>query len=335
MQTPQPNYTAVEADNASEPGDLYESSTLASLRSSILEYQVENGRTYHSMSAGKYNYPNDQRESERLDLQHRVWMICLDGELAISPGHKTAKRVLDMGTRTGIWAIDFADAFPAAQVLGVDLSPIQPEWAPPNCTFELDDLEKSWTWNEPFDFIYCRAMEGCFADAPKMVRKIYKALKPGGYLEVGGMELPPGCDDGSVPQESSLWKWHALLQEAAEKLGRPLEGLGKQTEAMQEAGFVDITRKDYILPLNSWPADPHLKEIGRWQCVNLDMGLEALSLGLLTRALDWSKEDVLALCAAVRTDLRNRKMHAYWKVHVVYARKPEEEEEADAIEEAA
>ncbi|KDN70928.1 putative TAM domain methyltransferase [Colletotrichum sublineola] len=303
MQTPQPNYTAVEADNASEPGD---------------------------------------RESERLDLQHRVWMICLDGELAISPGHKTAKRVLDMGTRTGIWAIDFADAFPAAQVLGVDLSPIQPEWAPPNCTFELDDLEKSWTWNEPFDFIYCRAMEGCFADAPKMVRKIYKtlqptcrALKPGGYLEVGGMELPPGCDDGSVPQESSLWKWHALLQEAAEKLGRPLEGLGKQTEAMQEAGFVDITRKDYILPLNSWPADPHLKEIGRWQCVNLDMGLEALSLGLLTRALDWSKEDVLALCAAVRTDLRNRKMHAYWKVHVVYARKPEEEEEADAIEEAA
>ncbi|KAK2034939.1 methyltransferase domain-containing protein [Colletotrichum zoysiae] len=302
MQTPQPEQT------------LYESSSLASLRSSILENQVENGRTYHSMSAGKYSYPNDE---------HRVWMICLGGELAIAPGHKTAQRVLDMGTGTGIWAIDFV-------------------MAPPNCTFEVDDLEKSWTWDEPFDFIYCRAMEGCFSDASKMVRKMYKfnltfypqSPEAGWLLEIGGMELPPGCDDGSVPKESSLWKWHALLQEAAEKLGRPLEGLGKQTRAMEEAGFVEITRKDYILPLNSWPADPHLKEIGRWQCVNLDMGLEALSLGLLTRALDWSKEEVLALCAAVRKDLRNKKMHAYWKVHVVYARKPEEKDAAEGTDEA-
>ncbi|GKT93133.1 putative TAM domain methyltransferase [Colletotrichum tofieldiae] len=42
-----------------------------------------------------------------VNLQHRIWMICLNGELAISPGHKTAKRVLDMGAGTGIWAIDF------------------------------------------------------------------------------------------------------------------------------------------------------------------------------------------------------------------------------------
>ncbi|OHW94781.1 methyltransferase domain-containing protein [Colletotrichum incanum] len=227
-----------------------------------------------------------------------------------------------MGTGTVIWAIDFAG-------MGFD------EYlkAPPNCSFEVDDLEKSWTWNEPFDIINCRSMEGCFVNAPKMVKKIYQALKPGGYLEIGGLELPPGCDDDTVPKDSSLWKWHTLLQEAAEKIGRPLEGLGKQTEAMKEAGFVDITRKDYVWPLNSWPTDPHLREIGQWQCVNLDIGLEGLSLELLTRVLDWSKEEVLALCAGVRKDLRNRKMHAYWKIHIVYARKPEETEEA--AEEAA
>ncbi|KAK2063553.1 TAM domain methyltransferase [Colletotrichum caudatum] len=234
-----------------------------------------------------------------------------------------------MGTGTGIWAIDFGK-----YVIGVDLSPIQPEWAPPSFTFEVDDLEKSWTWYEPFGFIYCRAMEGCFSDAPNMVRKIYKALKPGCYLEIGGMELPPGCDDSSVPKELSLWKWHALLQEAAEKLGRPLEGLGKKTRGMNEAVFVEITRKYYILPLHSWPADPHLKEIGRWQCVNLDMGLEALSLGLLTRYLDWYKEEVLAPCAAVREDLRNKKKPAYWKVHVVHARKPEEKKATEGTEKA-
>jgi methylase of polypeptide subunit release factors len=33
--------------------------------------------------------------------------------------------VLDIGTGTGIWAIDFADEHPEAEVIGTDLSPIQ------------------------------------------------------------------------------------------------------------------------------------------------------------------------------------------------------------------
>jgi methylase of polypeptide subunit release factors len=31
-------------------------------------------------------------------------------------------------TGTGIWAIEFAQQYPLAQVLGTDLSAIQPEW---------------------------------------------------------------------------------------------------------------------------------------------------------------------------------------------------------------
>jgi hypothetical protein len=33
------------------------------------------------------------------------------------------------------------DQFPAANILGVDLSPIQPEWVPPNVRFMVDDVE--------------------------------------------------------------------------------------------------------------------------------------------------------------------------------------------------
>ena len=32
----------------------------------------------------------------------------------------------------GLWAIDFADEFPEAEVTGTDISPIQPTWIPPN-----------------------------------------------------------------------------------------------------------------------------------------------------------------------------------------------------------
>lgn len=33
-----------------------------------------------------------------------------------------------------------------------------------NCTFEIDDLEKEWTWSRPFDYIFSRMMVGSFAD---------------------------------------------------------------------------------------------------------------------------------------------------------------------------
>ncbi|KAF9873169.1 C6 zinc finger domain protein [Colletotrichum karsti] len=316
-------------DEGADVGDLYEDSSLASLRSSILEHQVENGRTYHSMSAGKYNFPND--EVRDADFQHRLWLMSSDEELALAPGHKTAKRVLDVGTGTGIWAIDFADAFPDAEVVGVDLSPIQPDWAPPNCFFEIDDLEKPWTWSRPFDYIHCRSMEACFEDPKKFLKRAYKALSPGGWLEVCALVFPLGCDDGTVPEDAPIRKWQDLLVEAAEKMGRSMEALEHQAsdkKAMGEIGFTNMTSQDFIWPLNSWPKDEKLKEIGRWQFVNLDTGLEGLSMGLLTRVLGWTKEEVQVLCANVRKDLKNKSMHSYWRIRVICAQKPENVEEA-------
>ena len=49
------------------------------------------------------------------------------------------QEVLDGGTGTGIWAIDFADSHPESLVTGIDVSPIHPAWVPPNVRFEIDD----------------------------------------------------------------------------------------------------------------------------------------------------------------------------------------------------
>lgn len=40
--------------------------------------------------------------------------------------------VLDVGTGTGLWALDMADAYPPTTVYGTDLSPVQPSFVPPN-----------------------------------------------------------------------------------------------------------------------------------------------------------------------------------------------------------
>jgi hypothetical protein len=41
-----------------------------------------------------------------------------------------------------------ADKYPSAEVVGTDLSPIQPRWVPPNCKFEVDDAGEKWTFKD-------------------------------------------------------------------------------------------------------------------------------------------------------------------------------------------
>jgi cyclopropane fatty-acyl-phospholipid synthase-like methyltransferase len=73
--------------------------------------------------------PNDEREQDRLDLQHHLFRLVLDGDLTYSKVNEP-QRILDVGTGTGVWAIDVGDLYPESEVLGVDLSPIQPTWTP-------------------------------------------------------------------------------------------------------------------------------------------------------------------------------------------------------------
>ena len=77
---------------------------------------------------GSYWGPNDEQANEHLDLAHALFTKTLNGKLYLAPISSTAKEVLDLGTGTGVWAIDFADEHPDCSVIGTDLSPIQPNW---------------------------------------------------------------------------------------------------------------------------------------------------------------------------------------------------------------
>ncbi|GKT45973.1 methyltransferase fsdD [Colletotrichum spaethianum] len=77
------------------------------------------------MSSGKYPFPNDTIEQERLALQHQIWDVTLGHKLCLCPKNVgKAKNVLDAGTGTGLWAIDYviaADAHPEAKVVTASL----------------------------------------------------------------------------------------------------------------------------------------------------------------------------------------------------------------------
>ncbi|KAH0847430.1 hypothetical protein FOPE_00714 [Fonsecaea pedrosoi] len=120
-------------------GDL--STYTRSLRSSIFQGVQENGRAYHRYKDGSYILPQDDLEQERLDLQHEIFLVAFHRKLFLAPVQRSMQEVLDLGTGTGIWAIGFADQHPESNVLGIDLSPIQPHAVPPNCKLRLTILK--------------------------------------------------------------------------------------------------------------------------------------------------------------------------------------------------
>ena len=55
---------------------------------------------------------------------------------------------MDVGCGSGAWAIEVADDFPTANVIGIDLSPIQPADVPQNCEFIVADLNQGLNFDD-------------------------------------------------------------------------------------------------------------------------------------------------------------------------------------------
>lgn len=78
----------------------------------------------------------------------------------------------------------------------------------------------------------------------------------------------------------------------------------------------------FQVPLGRWPKDSKLKEVGTCTAVAIDQDVEGYVL-YVANMLGWTKEEVTVYAAHVRRELRNPAIHGYYKVKVVWARKPE------------
>ncbi|KAJ5306712.1 hypothetical protein N7508_005727 [Penicillium antarcticum] len=300
------------------------SSYTASLLSDVQNYRYENNRRYHSYREGHYVLPNDDQEQDRQDLLHHVRNLVLEGRLFLAPLGDKIHRVLDVGTGTGIWAIDFADTFPNAEVIGTDLSPIQPSWVPPNLQFVVDDAESQWLYSakRPFDFIHVRDLGGAITDWPRLIQQSYEHLRPGGWLELQEFEVTLRADDDSMHLAPTLCEFIRHLQAASEAFGRPMNIAEGHRQRLVEAGFEDVKDDVYKVISTPWAEDLVQKEIGRYNQCSLLMAVEAYSLALFTRVLGWSNEATQVFLAGVRRDIKNPAVHSYCYLHVVYGQKP-------------
>ena len=120
------------------------------------------------------------------------------------------------------------------------------------------------------------------------------------------------ADDDSWPEDSPLRKMNDLILEAGPKMGRPTDVVQRYKDLMIDAGFTNVTEIIYKWPSNPWPKDPKFKELGAWNLVNFDHGLEGMVVALFTRVLGWPAEEVTAFLTSVRKNLRDKRMHTYW-----------------------
>ncbi|KAI8935072.1 hypothetical protein NX059_007667 [Plenodomus lindquistii] len=314
---------ALDSDeNDSAYGDDSASDT-TSLKSAIYNYVYRNGRRYHAYKEGAYWGPNDEAQADQLDIMHHIALLMTDGELCMAPIGKSPMHVLDLGTGTGIWAIDFADKHPSAEVTGTDLSPTQPSMVPPNLHFEIDDFTEPWLFRkESFDLIYARSLFGCVADWPKLYAEAMAHLVPGGYMEQFEISVVPMSDDGSVTPDSIMSQWGKISLELGEKFGKSLNTANEAKAGLEAAGFINVVEHRWKLPIGGWPADKRVKELGQWNRINWEQGIEGWCMYLLTTQLGWSVPEVQVYLAKMRAALKDRRIHAYQEVACVYGQKP-------------
>lgn len=216
-----------------------------------MNYKYENGRRYHAYNEGNYMLPNDESEQGHLDMLHHVFKVLTGGELWRAPirGPNAAlpRRVLDLGTGTGVWAMEAAEELTGATIIGNDLSAIAPKFIPSNCQFVVDDFEQPWTYPKAqrFDFIHGRALSGSVSDFPRLLKQIHDNLNPGGWVEFQDYTGEYQSDDNSLRLVQAMTEWHRQLCEASEKAGKPLRIADEYKRLFQEAGFVDVQEDRY------------------------------------------------------------------------------------------
>lgn len=262
--------------------------------------------------------PNDDEEQIRLAVTHQAFLSVLGGQLTLMHTPLSTKRILDIGTGTGEWAVAMGERFPDAEIIATDIGVCQPTDVPQNVFFEVDDAEEEWTYTEPFDLIHIRGLTGAFRDWAAIYASVCKHLRLGGCFEI--------ADFGTILLKDSIPDSYASIyngacQSAADKAERPM-GLGHLKRTLIEgAGLSVVKTKVFDVPLGTWSPDPRKSVAGKMAMISALEGLEATSLRLLTREMNWEEQGVKDLCGKVKEEVMKPGNCAFIPCQFMVARK--------------
>jgi SAM-dependent methyltransferase len=227
-----------------------------------------------------YILPQDEREMSRMEVEHEALRQALGGNYRAPVCQP--ERILDVGSGSGRWVLDLAEAFPEAHVVGLDLvlpSPgddIAQREAPPNFTFiRANVLEDLHFGDEGFDFVHMRQMAGAVPAAhwQAVAYELVRVTRPGGWVELAGAGMPVAAGQAL----SALHQWTANF---AMQRGIDLTISGRLAPHLTRAGVTGAITHVAHLPLGQ-----HGGHIGALLATNYLAGIEGLRGAIVDRGL--------------------------------------------------
>ncbi|KAG8922365.1 hypothetical protein FRC01_014126 [Tulasnella sp. 417] len=136
-----------------------------------------------------------------------------------------------------------ANRYPEAEVVGIDLAPLQPDAdeLPINCRLEMDDLNLPLEhYYDTTHLIHIRLLSSGIRDYPGFIDQCAKCLKPGGILYFCETDFRPYF----APDPKSTWQTTLRARRSTDKNGA-------QAGDANQAGTATPKKpkKEYISPL--------------------------------------------------------------------------------------
>lgn len=214
------------------------------------------------------------------------------------------------------------DQFPSAEVLGIDLSPIQPVWLPPNVKFLIDDCEDEWLNGDGWDLIHFRTMSAVLKNVPKMCEQAFANLRPGGWVEWQELHAWMQCDDGTMPPQDPAFDFYKLFQQAFRRIGCDTALAANLDAVLRDAGFVNVQCVVKKIPVGQWARDKKLRLAGWYLRTAITEVLPALC-GKPLSVLGLNEVERELWRAAAMRAVNDDSVHRYWNMYFWYAQKPE------------
>ncbi|GLA67432.1 hypothetical protein AtubIFM54640_010751 [Aspergillus tubingensis] len=284
----------------------------------------ENGRIYQGQEIDSYILPCDETEQDRLDFMHALVMKALWPARLGHISHPHNGRFLDLGCGTGIWAIEMAEAYPNAYVLGVDISAMQPDFHPPNCAFKVPfDYEHPWLIDGgQWDVIHMQMGCGSVTNWPRLYTRIFDHLLRDAWFEQVEVNFEPRCYDQPL-EKGPLSFWYHSLKSATQLSKREIAHSPVQTlQWLREAGFSDIRYGEVVLPVNLKKPSDYDRVAARWYRTAFIDSIQPLCMAPFTRAHGWTHESIRSVVDAAQAEVLDSDLEFFYTLHIYKARRP-------------
>ncbi|KZT56691.1 S-adenosyl-L-methionine-dependent methyltransferase [Calocera cornea HHB12733] len=259
----------------------------------------------------------DQTESQRLNAQHNGIKAYWGGNNAGAKWPEKPAKILEIGMGSGVWAMEVAEQFSGAEVIGVDLAEPNMERKPPNFIFQrLNVATDAWPFApDTFDIVHCRFVCIHIPNFQNLLEKAIEATAPGGIIMFEDPDLTFKSDGQPVPARAALLfalmhgygKWNGVDTNTGPMLA-PIIRASKK--------FSEIHESIIPAPMGDWTEDKTLHAIG----LGMRAGLVDAARGTPDPRFfqfGMTREIGEGMCQEVMKN-ENR---LYFDIHFVWARK--------------